>query len=127
MKLESNILKTLVCLDDDFVNEDNNGNMEIDKEYLEDMVYLQILNTEALHRALYANRRVSVHSLVWAGLLGYADNSLNSIGYKATGYHLKMWFRSHNIDPKEFFSNLCQVLAEEREEELARKGKKVVM
>ena len=117
MKLRTNQSATMNYLNGHF--EDYNG--KVDLEYLNESIEMVIDNTKWIHEKLVSNRRSSIHSVVWCGLMELCDMELRNEGYKCSGAHLKKWLTSHNLDYKTCFTGLIEQLAKEREERLSEK------
>jgi hypothetical protein len=115
--IKTNINKTKQALNGYFQTVEN-GNLKINETYLNDSVYLLLMNTERLYLKL-KNKRIKITSIIWETFTMLTNEILNNEYYpeiyNCTSQQLKAWLKDYNLN-YEIFNNLVLQLEEERNE-----------
>ena len=115
IKKTMNIKKTKQALNGYFQTQQEGQNV-INEIYLNDSIYLLLMNTESLYNKL-KNKRIKIDSLIWETFSSLANDILNNEfyneGFIVSSSHLKSWLKDYGKS-YEIFENLKHMLETER-------------
>lgn len=117
IKKTMNIKKTKQALNGYFQTQQE-GQNTINETYLNDSIYLLLMNTENLYNKI-KNKRIKIDSIIWETFTSLANDILNNEFYNenliVSSSHLKSWLKDYNKS-YEIFKELKEILENERKE-----------